>query len=67
MGRTFRGGRGRQEEQVREEMIAAVPISPYVHIHRNLKGALSQGFRRFLVLTVLKLVVGNFAHEKQYF
>ena len=31
-----------------------------------LKGALSRGFRRFLVSTVLKLVIGNLTHENHY-
>ena len=39
----------------------------WLEMFLSLKGALSQGFRRFLVLPVLKSVVGNFAHEKQYF
>ena len=32
----------------------------------HFKGALSRGFRRFLVLTVLKLVVGNLTRENHY-
>ncbi len=32
----------------------------------EVKGIMSQGFHNFLVLTVLKLVVGNFTHERHY-
>ena len=31
-----------------------------------IKGATSPGFRRFFVISVQKLVVGNLTHEKHY-
>jgi len=37
------------------------------YLQKYFKGALSGGFRRFLILTVPKSVVGNFTHEKHYF
>ena len=44
-----------------------ITVSCRKSLSHNIKGALSRGFRRFMVLTVLKSVVGNFTYEKHYF